>query len=553
MAIQKSQERVDSLRIQETEPWAILRSGLVSQIGAEKEAIVWPDSRYWQNPASFFVENLGMRPWDKQIEIAESLRDHDRVTAATSHKTGKSAIAASLALWFYSSVDDARIIMTSSTLRQVQEILWREMTIRWRHARRGQCVHCANLEKWSRKETPCPHGNPLVGEFSSVAMTGIVAQDMREIKGFTAQDAEKMAGISSPALLYICDEASGVADQIFAAIEGNRAGGAKILLLGNPTRNDGEFYLSHHEKSYHRITVSAYQTPNAVAGWKVIPGLATREWIEEKLEDWGEDSAEFMVRALGKFAVGEEGCTISLQLISDSQDRWQDTPAEGRLYIGVDVAGPGQQGDETVISTRRGFRHLTMVAHRGLTEEGILTNILGTINDSYSPGEPIPVVVVDVEGDIGNKVHNVINAHLEACPGEFVYVPLRASHNAVKMPRVYEKIRDDMWANMVRWLRAGGAVLSDSKLSQELHYPKWEQSPRSPKMKLVPKDVIRKRLKRSPDRAESLELACWEPGDLEERVLEVQDNMQQKVNPDYDPEVESPKELDVYAGASQWG
>jgi hypothetical protein len=553
VAIQKSQERVDSLKIKETEPWAIIRSQILAQSGGERSTVVWPDARYWGNPASFFVDNLGMRPWSKQIEIAEALRDHDRVTVATSHKIGKSAIAASIGAWFYSSVDDARVIMTSSTLRQVQEILWREMTIRWRHAKRGQCVHCANLERYTRREIPCPHGHPLVGEFSSVAMTGLVASDMREIKGFTAQDAEKMAGISSPALLYICDEASGVADAIFAAIEGNRAGGAKILLLGNPTRNDGEFYLSHHEKTYHRITVSAYETPNAVAGWKVIPGLAERSWIEEKIEDWGEDSAEFMVRALGKFAVGEEGCTLSLQIISEAQERWAETPAEGRLYVGVDVAGPGQQGDETVISTRRGMRHLTMVAHRGLTEEAILTNILGTINDGYEPGEPIPVVVVDVEGDVGNKVHNVIQAYMVECPGSFVYVPLRASHNAVKKPRVYEKIRDDMWYNMTHWLRSGGAILSDPKLAQELHFPKWEQSPRSPKMKLTPKDVIRKRLKRSPDRAESLELACWEPGDLEEREMDVQENMQQKVKPDYDPEIEDTREIDVYAGASQWG
>jgi phage terminase large subunit len=281
--------------------------------------------------------------------------------------------------------------------------------------------------------------------------------------------------------------------------------------------------------------------------------LAERDWIEEKILDWGEESSDFMIRALGKFAVGEEGCTLSLHAISESQDRWDETPAEGRLYIGVDVAGPGQQGDETVISTRRGQKHLTMDAFRGLTEEGILTNILSTINTGYEPGEPIPVVVVDVEGDVGNKVHNVINAHLAECPGEFVYVPIRASHNAVKMPRVYEKMRDDLWANMVVWLKRGGAILSDPKLQQELHFPKWDQSPRSPKMKLTPKEAIRKRLRRSPDRAESLELCCWEPSDLEERMQDVQDNIQQKVNPDYDPEYEAPKELDVYAGASQWG
>lgn len=547
-----SEERVDSLREKSFDFSDRLEARLRRDALTVDTAHSWPEPSYWKEPVTFCLKVCGFRPWSKQIEIMHALRDHDRVAVATSHKTGKSATAAVLSLIHFASVYGSRVIMTSSSNHQVQNILWREMRIRMRTAMKGQCVHCVKLAHYTRQNIECHHGAKLEGDFSDVASTGMKAPDLREIIGFTAQDTERMAGISAPQIFYICDEASGIANQMFAAIEGNRAGGAKLLLLGNPTKNDGEFYEAHHTKSYCRITISAHETPNAVCGYKLIEGLATREWIEEKIEDWGEESAEYLVRVLGKFAIGEEGCTISLHLISEAQDRWHTEPGSGRLYIGVDVAGPGQQGDETVIAVRRGKRLSHETAYRGLTEDAILTNILGTINDNHDPKEPPPVVVVDVEGDIGNRVGKVIEAHLSQVPGSFVFVPVRASHNAVKMPMVYEKIRDDLWANMVRWLRAGGAIPEDAKLAQELHFPKWEQSPRSAKMKLTPKDVIRKRLKRSPDRAEALELACWEPADIQERDVEVQESIKQSVNVESDDgAAEQP--FDAYSGAQIWG
>lgn len=516
----------------------------------------WPDPSLWRDPAQFCVKHLGFRPWKKQIEIMEAVRDHDRVAVATSHKIGKSAIGACEALAHYSCVPGSRVIMTSSIARQVQGILWREMRARWRTAKLGQCIHCVKLAQYTKRDVTCSHSSPLEGEFSHVAGTGLQADDLREVVGFTAQDAEGAAGISAPNVFYICDEASGIPSTMFAAIEGNRAGGAKLLLLGNPTRNDGEFYEAHHTKNYYRITVSAYDTPNAQCGYKLIEGLATREWIEEKLEDWGEDSPDFLIRALGKFAKGEQGCTMSLEVIAQAQERWTETPAEGRLYIGVDVAGAGEQGDETVIARRRGKKCYGLTAYRGLTEEGILANILGFIDTDALSEIEIPVVVVDVEGDIGSKVGKVIEAHLSLHPGAFLFVPVRASHNAIKQPTIYDKIRDDLWANMVRWVRDGGAIPDDNKLSQELHLPWWEMSKYNAKMKLIDKKTIRKRLKRSPDRAEALELCCWEPSNIEDRAAEA---VKEKVGiVDAKPKQESnlgyqrPKTANPYTMLDRW-
>ena len=47
-------------------------------------------------------------------------------------------------------------------------------------------------------------------------------------------------------MLFIVDEASGVADPIMEAITGTLAGANnKLLLMGNPTKTSGTFYESH--------------------------------------------------------------------------------------------------------------------------------------------------------------------------------------------------------------------------------------------------------------------------------------------------------------------
>src|SRR5690606_31880088 len=139
-----------------------------------------------------------------------------------------------LAHWFYGSFDDARVIMTSTTARQVDQILWRE--VKMLRARSGWCVACKRGNQRRREENPinpeliarpCQHSALIREVPGELARTGMKSADFREIVGFTAKEAEAVAGISGRNLLYIVDEASGVAQAIFEAIEGNRAGGAR--------------------------------------------------------------------------------------------------------------------------------------------------------------------------------------------------------------------------------------------------------------------------------------------------------------------------------------
>ena len=459
------------------------------RVAANATGHEWPSPRWRNDPVGFARDVLGLKLWAKQVEILNGVRDHQRVTVRSGHKCGKSTTLAVVALWFYCSFDDARVTMTSVTSRQVDAILWRE--VKRLHAR-------ARI--------------PIGGELGVLARTGL-RDGFREVVGFTAKEAEAVAGVSGANLLYLVDEASGVADPIFEAIEGNRAGGARLVLASNPTRLEGEFFRSHNaERSgYYRVAVSSEESPNVVEGRAVVPGLAERAWVEEKRREWGAESLKFRVRVLGEFPTAEEGRILSLHDLTYSELRWSETPATGALEIGLDPAGPGLQGDETALAGRRGLRMVGLRARAGLDEEAIIAELVDFADQHrVSPGERV-IVRVDREGEIGARVFGRLQAWAASEP-TYQIVGVRGSSKAPTKPLEFDLLRDEAWASLRDWIKAGGAIVEDAKLSEELHAPEWEAAglgTRSAILRATDKKRLRRKLGRSPDRADALALAVW--------------------------------------------
>lgn len=521
-----------------------LRTALLLQI-SEATRIKFPSTKYQADPVGFFRDVLGVDPWHKQVEIIEAVRDHKRVAVRSGHKVSKSHTAAGMALWFYCSFPDARAIMSSTTARQVDQILWREL--RMMKARGGKCVECKEIDPDDRDiERPCPHSALIDGEIGDMARTGLKSEDFREIVGFTAREAEAVAGISGKNLLYIIDEASGVPQTIFEAIEGNRAGGARIVLFSNPTRTEGEHFEAFHDKKdfYHCITVSSEETPNVVEGRDVIPGLAGREWIEEKKLEWGEDSALYRVRVKGEHATNEDGKIFSIHTIETAERLWHEIETDdavGRLFIGLDPAGESGSGDETVFALRRGLKVIDFFPFRGLNSEQHLVHTLSFVG-AYKRAREKPVVVIDREGSIGAELYGLMSGFAERPDAPFVLVAVRASDRAAKNPLVYDRMRDDLAGNLEQWFRDGGAIPENTKLAAELHFLEWQQQ-QNGRFKVTPKKEVKKALGRSPDHYDALALSAWEPVHLREDFV-----------PEPPPEEEPVRGggLDPYAGSDYW-
>jgi hypothetical protein len=519
----------------------------------------FPSTLYQTDPVGFCRNVLGVEPWSAQVEILEAVRDHPRVAVRSGHKTGKSRAAAMIALWYYCSWPDARVVLTSSTARQVDQILWRE--VRMVRSRGGRCLACkgemaalmatgtTHVEAEARYPRPCAHSALIEEEPGELARTGLKSADFREIVGFTAKEAEAVAGISGENLLYIPDEASGISQVIFDAIEGNRAGGARLVMFSNPTKNEGEFYEAFHGKSafYHGITVSSEDTPNVVSGKRLIPGLATQEWIEEKKEEWGKGSPLYTIRVEGKHATHEQGKIFSVHAIGQAEERWEGAPEQGRLFVGLDPSGASGLGDETAMAARRGLKCLEVRVHLGLTIDGIVSHLLATLTRFKIPRET-PVVVFDAENQLGSELRTKLKEYLDRNKGAYELVPVRASDRAQRQPDIYHRMRDALTANLEAWFRDGGAIPEDSKLAAELHAMEWKQAANG-LLKVTPKDVLKKTIGRSPDRYDALALACWEPLSLR---ADVDDGTKAKVA-DAGGDAYDPPTNDPYAGAEVWG
>ena len=539
----------------------------IRELLSESTRIRFPSAKYRDDPVGFARDILGVEPWSRQIELLEALRDYDRVACKSGRRVSKSNSAGIAALWWYCTREDARVIMTSTTARQVDQILWLE--VKKLRARSGRCTACKEADPQAvRIPAPCPHSAQVGGSIGELARTGLKPldlEDFRKVEGFTAREAEAFQGIAGPALLFIADEASGIPQAIYDAISGNRAGGGKLLLTGNPTKNSGEFFDAFHSKrrnsddpqsiGYHTLTISSEESPNVIAGRDVIPGLATREYIEEREAEWGRDSPMFQVHVEGNFAINEEGRIFSVAAIADAHARWDErsyahsllTPKEllvalaalGRLYIGLDPAGESGTGDDTVFMLRRGVHMSPAIHARGLNDDAHLVRVLELINRHALAGE-VPVVVLDASGDIGAKLAIKLRSHLEANPNAFVLAAVRSSDGAIRQPKLRDRIRDELTANLDSWLRAGGELPEDDKLAGEMHEMQWEQQANG-KYKVTPKKVLKKALGRSPDRYDAAALACWEPLQVREEEAAAG-----QANPQHD--AQSARPLDPYEG-----
>jgi len=514
-------------------------------LGGDK-SIQWPCVRYQKDPVAFCREILGVEPWGDethgQIAILNAVCSNKRVAVKSGHKVSKSNSAAALALWFYCSFPDARVIMSSVTDRQVNQILWREVRKTHQRARLGIPAGDAALQRNPNLKT-----YPIGGSIKALARSGLKSEDFREVVGFTAKEAEAMAGTSGANLLYILDEASGIEEDIFEAIEGNRAAGALIVLFSNPTRNEGEFFEAFNSKrkseqnptGYHCITISSEDTPNCKENRVVIPGLAGRDWVEEKKVEWGVDSSLYAVRVKGEFATKEEGKILPLHQIMSAINRFSIDEVKGDLQIGLDPAGPGTAGDEGVFAVRRGNHIIALYPCRGLTEEMYVGKLLEVFATHRKPREPV-TVCIDREGPIGSKVWSLLRDHNEHATDRFVLVAVRASDKAQRLGKIYDRMRDELWANLALWVRSGGALIDDSKLLKELHTPSWIQHI-SGRLKATDKKEMKKTLHRSPDRADATALAVWCPVEYQ-----VDDGVV------IEKQVEGLPEIDPYSGLDCW-
>lgn len=437
-----------------------------------------------QDPVWFAENILGLRLWSGQKTMLRACANNRRVSVRSGHKVSKSFSAAILAIWWASTKVDARVAITSASFHQVQKILWRE------------------IRKMKRQSA-----ENIGGHMYRDPAAGFQFPNGNEIFGFSTAEPERAAGISSPNLLYIIDEASGVGPEIFEAMEGNRAAGATIVMFSNPTKTTGDFFESFNTKRrfWKCIHIPSTSSPN-ITGEMTIPGLATAEWVQEKKEEWGEESPMYQVRVAGNFPGQGSDAVIGLSLVIEARDRYKDASDEGMLRLGVDVARYGD--DETVIQPVRGLKAYPPIILMGnMNGVEVAGRVLDVVSKMRRPSDHEVRVKVDEIG-IGASPVDFLGIMERSKDLGVITVPVNVSNRADE-PDTYYNLRSQMCFDLREWLESGGSIPEDDRLTQEMVSPTFTFDPKG-RRKLDAKDKEKKVLGRSPDRRNALELAIHE-------------------------------------------
>lgn len=440
--------------------------------------------RYSSNPVGWVRRRLKQCVWSKQAEILEAVRDHRRTAVRSGHGVGKSHVASLVACWWLDTHEPgtAFVVSTAPTYAQVRAILWRYIR---RNHKAAELPGRVNQTEWHIDDEIVAYGRKPADH-----------------------DESAFQGIHARYVLVILDEACGIPGQLWIAADALATGpDCRILAIGNPDNPASEFKrVCTPGSGWHVIGISAFDSPNLTGEEVPAPvaqALVSREWVEEKRREWGEDNPLYRSKVLGEFSADSEWQVVRTSDVAacriDPETRYT---AEDLLPVelGVDVGGGG---DETVIRERRGrVAGREWRAHTDRPEK-IAPLVLHAIKETGATAVKIDSIGVGfgVIGELRNMRGH--GAQIRA-----VNVAEKASK-----PDKYVNLRAEIWWEVGRGLseRRGWdlskAENADATIAQLLE-PQWDVDPQG-RIRVEKKEEIIKRLGRSPDNADALLLAFY--------------------------------------------
>ncbi len=386
-----------------------------------------------------------------------------------------------------------------------------------------------------------------------------IRTDQREwfLTGFKADDksSEAWSGFHAVHTMFAVTEATGISELTYQSIEGNLQGDSRIVLVYNPNISTGYAAQSQRSPRWKKFTLDSLTAPNVLQKRDVIPGQVNYEWVEDKVRMWctqidprdfNDDEGDFYfeldgvkkcfrpndlfrVKVRGLFPKVSHGALVPREWILAANERWKAANAseytennKEPLRLGLDIAGMGR--DSSCFCPRHGnyVKPFVMIHSAGAANHmqvvGIAINMLRTeINKPNKPhlfidtiGEGAAVYSRAVEiitekqkhiefKDFQNNIHSVKFSESPEFDGE----------------ELKDATEQYSFMNMRAWLawairdwldpkfKSRAMLPPDEELEQELTETQWEFISNG-SIRLEPKDDIKTRIKRSPDKFDSL-------------------------------------------------
>ncbi|KYC94378.1 hypothetical protein B4102_3599 [Heyndrickxia sporothermodurans] len=439
---------------------------------------------YWDDPVAFAEDVLEFSPDKWQRKVLYDLANNPFVSVRSGQGVGKTGLEAVVVIWYLCCRPSPKVICTAPTRQQLNDVLWAEIA-KWLESSMVK-----NFLKWTK---------------TKVYMIGNEERWFATAR--TATKPENMQGFHEEYMLFVVDEASGVADNIMEAILGTLSGAEnKLLMCGNPTRTSGVFYDSHHKDrvDYKTHKVSSWDSPRA-----------SKENIERLIRKYGKDSDVVRVRVYGEFPKSEPDVFIPLEMAEMATESVIEPYGE-ELHLGVDVARYGD--DETVIAPRIGGKIFDLRTYNKQSTTETTGRIIEAARYFYSEYSirHVKVKIDDdgVGGGVTDQLHEIVAQ--EHFPFTIEVIPVGngrtandEEHYENRGTEMWASIRDRLQDNLSAYMQGEKASVqlpNDEKLISQLTTRKYKMTSKG-RIMLERKEDMKKRGLDSPDRADAVALA----------------------------------------------
>lgn len=289
-------------------------------------------ARYENDPVGWIHEFISFdglkynRLTDQQVQIAEALVRHKNVCVSAGGGIGKTALTAMLILWFLCTHPMSKIPTTAPTGAQLHDVLWSELALWLRRCRLSRIFKLRKRVLY-------------VGDFREwFAVARTIPKDKKDVN-------DTMAGFHAPYILCCVDEASGVPDQVFTAIEGALTDrNSYVILISNPVSTGGYYYDTitdpeNKGKKYKVLYFDSRESP-----------LVDPEFEERIISRWGKNSAMYIAKVTGRPISEYDSVVVAPQVFDDVVSR-NTALDRGQIILSCDVGGGS---DLTVLCYRIG-------------------------------------------------------------------------------------------------------------------------------------------------------------------------------------------------------
>jgi hypothetical protein len=228
-------------------------------------------------------EKLGMEPWEGQngergqLELFEAIGESARLQLAgqpatrifrapAGHGVGKTYGAAALVNWFFDAFRSSIVMTTAPTSNQVEKLLWKDI----KSQRAGKNLPGRVLP-----------AEPMMSKAANWFAYGLATSNAG------GKGTERFQGQHNEFLFFVLDEAEGVPEFVFDAVNAMMTGGGVIicLMLANPRLRTSRFHRIGQKAGVETFRLSVLDHPNVVSGQDLIKGATTRTWAVSMIAD----------------------------------------------------------------------------------------------------------------------------------------------------------------------------------------------------------------------------------------------------------------------------